>query len=109
MGGGRGEVAKGGAHYVVNELRDGGFFAVSHEPMQDGGWVAIHQEITAQKRAESQITYMARHDGLTGLANRAVLRERMQEGLARLQRGGRAFSPFIPDLELFKAVNHSLP
>jgi len=102
------EVARSEAHYVVNELRDGRFFAVSHEPMQDGGWVAIHQEITAQKRAESQITYMARHDGLTGLANRAVLRERMQEGLARLQRGGRAFSIFILDLDLFKAVNDSL-
>jgi len=102
------EVAKSEAHYVVNELRDGRFFAVSHQPMQNGGWVAIHQEITAQKRAESQITYMARHDGLTGLANRAVLRERMQEGLARLQRGGGAFSIFILDLDLFKAVNDSL-
>jgi len=102
------EVARSEAHYVVNELRDGRFFAVSHQPMQNGGWVAIHQEITAQKRAESQITYMARHDGLTGLANRAVLRERMQEGLARLQRGGGAFSIFILDLDLFKAVNDSL-
>jgi diguanylate cyclase (GGDEF)-like protein len=103
------EVARSEAHYVVNELRDGRFFAVSHQPMKDGGWVAIHQEITAQKRAESQIAYMARHDGLTGLANRAVLRERMQEGLARLQRGGGgAFSVFILDLDLFKAVNDSL-
>jgi diguanylate cyclase (GGDEF)-like protein len=102
------EVARSEAHYVVNELRDGRFFAVSHEPMRDGGWVAIHQEITAQKRAESQIAYMARHDGLTGLANRAVLRERMQEGLARLQRGGTPFSLFILDLDLFKAVNDSL-
>jgi diguanylate cyclase (GGDEF)-like protein len=102
------EVGRAEAHYVVNELRDGRFFAVSHQPMKDGGWVAIHQEITAQKRAESQIAYMARHDGLTGLANRAVLRERMQEGLARLQRGGAPFSIFILDLDLFKAVNDSL-
>ncbi len=96
------------ALYVVDELCDGRFFAVSLQPMRDGGWVAIHQDITAQKRAEAQITYMARHDGLTGLANRAVLHERIRDSLARLRRGGEAFSIFLLDLDLFKAVNDSL-
>ncbi|HEY2137780.1 MAG TPA: EAL domain-containing protein [Xanthobacteraceae bacterium] len=102
------EVSRSEPLYVVNELRDGRFFAVTHQPMLDGGWVAIHQEITAQKKAESQIAYMARHDGLTGLANRAVLRERMQESLDRVRQGRAAFSIFMLDLDLFKAVNDSL-
>jgi diguanylate cyclase (GGDEF)-like protein/PAS domain S-box-containing protein len=41
--------------YSENKLRDGRIFAVSHQPTQDGGWVAIHQEITVQKRAENEL------------------------------------------------------
>jgi diguanylate cyclase (GGDEF)-like protein len=102
------EVAKSKPYYAVNELRDGRIFAVSHQPMADGGWVAIHQDITAQKKAETQIAYLARHDVLTDLSNRAVLRERMEESLARLRRGGKPFTLFMLDLDVFKAVNDSL-
>jgi diguanylate cyclase (GGDEF)-like protein/PAS domain S-box-containing protein len=95
-------------YYCEIALRDGRTFAVNHRPMPDGGWVAIHQDITAQKQAESQITYMARHDGLTGLANRAVLLEKMEEAMARLRRHGNRFTIFVLDLDLFKMVNDSL-
>jgi diguanylate cyclase (GGDEF)-like protein/PAS domain S-box-containing protein len=93
---------------AVTELRDGRYFAVNNQPMQDGGWVALHQDITAQKRAETQIAYMARHDGLTGIANRAVLMEKMEEALERLRRRGVAFTIFMLDLDLFKTINDSL-
>ena len=95
-------------YYVENAMRDGRTFAVNHRPMPDGGWVAIHQDITAQKRAETQITYMARHDGLTGIANRAVLLEKMEDAAARLRRYGNRFTVFMLDLDLFKTVNDSL-
>lgn len=95
-------------YYAENGMRDGRTFAVNHRPMPDGGWVAIHQDITAQKRAETQITYMARHDDLTGLANRAVLLEKMEEARARLRRHGNRFTVFMLDLDLFKTVNDSL-
>jgi diguanylate cyclase (GGDEF)-like protein len=102
------QVAKSQPYYAVNELRDGRIFAVSHQPMRDGGWVSIHQDVTAQKRAETQIAYLARHDILTDLSNRAVLREKMLESLARLRRGGKAFNLFMLDLDIFKSVNDSL-
>jgi diguanylate cyclase (GGDEF)-like protein len=102
------QIAKSQPYYAVNELRDGRIFAVSHQPMQQGGWVTIHQDITAQKQAETQIAYLARHDVLTDLSNRAVLRERMEESLTRLRRGGRAVTLFMLDLDLFKGVNDSL-
>jgi len=102
------EVRRGEPYYAENVMRDGRTFAVNHRPMSDGGWVAIHQDITAQKRAETQIAYMARHDALTGLANRAVLLEKMEEALARLRRHGSRFTVFMLDLDLFKTVNDSL-
>jgi len=102
------EVRRREPYYAENVMRDGRTFAVNHRPMTDGGWVAIHQDITAQKRAEAQITYMARHDGLTGLANRAVLLEKIEEAIARQRRYGRRFTIFMLDLDLFKMVNDSL-
>jgi diguanylate cyclase (GGDEF)-like protein/PAS domain S-box-containing protein len=102
------EVRRREPYYIENAMRDGRTFAINHRPMVDGGWVAIHQDITAQKQAETQITYMARHDGLTSLANRAVLLEKMEEAVARLKRHGNRFMIFMLDLDLFKMVNDSL-
>ena len=90
------------------DMRDGRVLAVNHRPMPGGGWVAIHQDITAQKRAELQIAYMARHDDLTGLANRAVLLKKMEEALARVRSHDGHFTLFMLDLDLFKTVNDSL-
>ena len=102
------EVRRNDPYYTENAMRDGRVLGGNHRPMHDGGWVATHQDITAQKRAETQIAYMARHDGLTGLANRAVLLEKMEEALARLRRHGNRFTVFMLDLDLFKTVNDSL-
>src|ERR1019366_9424456 len=50
------EVSKSEPSYVVDQLDDGRVYAVSHRPMQEGGWVAIHEDLTdirtAEKRAE---------------------------------------------------------
>jgi diguanylate cyclase (GGDEF)-like protein len=67
-----------------------------------------HDDITERKRAEEKMAFMARHDALTGLANRVLLLEKMEESLARLRRRGEAFTVFVFDLDLFKSVNDSL-
>jgi diguanylate cyclase (GGDEF)-like protein len=102
------DVRKREPYDIEVTMRDGRVFAVNHRPMPEGGSVAIHQDITAQKRAESQIAYMARHDDLTSLANRAVLLKNIEEALVRVQRHGDRFTLFILDLDLFKTVNDSL-
>ncbi|HLH87037.1 MAG TPA: PAS-domain containing protein [Xanthobacteraceae bacterium] len=47
------EVAEAKAYHVVNELRDGRMIQVTHQPMEEGGWVAIHEDVTAEKLAEA--------------------------------------------------------
>ena len=102
------DVRKREPYDIETTMRDGRVLAVNHRPMPDGGSVAIHQDITPQKRAESQIAYMARYDDLTSLANRAVLLGKMRELLAQVQRQGDQFTLFMLDLDLFKTVNDSL-
>jgi diguanylate cyclase (GGDEF)-like protein len=49
------EVAAGQTYYAENELSDGRVYAVNHQPMADGGWVAIHQDITDLKKTEGAL------------------------------------------------------
>ena len=92
----------------IDMLRDGRTISITHQPMSDGGWVAIHQDITAQKRVEAELARMARYDALTGLANRALFMEKANEALARMREHGEEFSILMLDLDRFKTVNDSL-
>jgi diguanylate cyclase (GGDEF)-like protein len=93
---------------AVDQARDGRVFSISHQLMENGGWVAIHQDITSQKRVEAELAHMARYDPLTGLANRAVFLAQTNAALARGRRPGGRFSLLMLDLDQFKAVNDSL-
>jgi diguanylate cyclase (GGDEF)-like protein len=102
------QVARPEPSYAVNHLRDGRVIAVMHQPRKEGGWVAIHQDITSQKRIEAEIAYMARYDGLTALCNRMLFMEKIDEALARLRRRDEKFCVFMIDLDRFRGVNDSL-
>jgi diguanylate cyclase (GGDEF)-like protein len=89
------------------ELNDGRTIAIVNQPMPGGGWVSTHEDVTERRQAEMKIAHMARHDSLTGLPNRVLLRERLNEALAHVNRGQRLAVLYI-DLDLFKNVNDSL-
>jgi PAS domain-containing protein len=91
----------------VDYLADGRIIAVCQRPTSDGGWVATHEDITERRRVEAQIEHMARHDALTGLPNRILFRERLQEALIRLTRGS-GIAVLCLDLDRFKSVNDTL-
>ena len=93
---------------IIDHLRDGRVIAINHQRMDNGGWVAVHQDITAQKRVEAELAHMARYDALTGLANRALFLEKVNEALARLSSHADPFSVLMLDLDRFKAVNDLL-
>jgi diguanylate cyclase (GGDEF)-like protein len=92
---------------TVIELRDGRVIAVSHRAMPDGGWVSTHQDVTEKRRTEQRIAHMASHDALTNLPNRTLFRERMEQALARVNRG-ESVAVLCLDLDRFKEVNDTL-
>jgi diguanylate cyclase (GGDEF)-like protein len=94
---------------IANEqqLLDGRIILVLGRPMSNGGVVVIHMDVTEKRHAEKRIEYLARHDELTGLANRALLRERIENDLAQ-PGSGREVAVLCLDLDRFKHVNDAL-
>jgi diguanylate cyclase (GGDEF)-like protein/PAS domain S-box-containing protein len=65
-------------------------------------------DITERREAEQQIAYLAYHDSLTGLPNRALLAEHLELALARARRTSSGVALLYVDLDDFKLVNDSL-
>src|SRR5262249_29255453 len=68
-------------------LADGRVISLTNRPIAGIGWLASHEDITERTRAEERIAHMARHDALTDLPNRVLLRERLEHELKRVKRG----------------------
>jgi diguanylate cyclase (GGDEF)-like protein/PAS domain S-box-containing protein len=65
-------------------------------------------DITERKRAEARLAFMAQHDGLTGLANRTLLRQQMDDMLVHTRRSAEKLAVLVLGLDNFKAVNDTL-
>ena len=61
--------------------------------------------VIERKRAEDRITYLAYHDALTGLPNRALFQDRLAVTLAQAHRNDGAFAVVSLDLDRFKLIN----
>ena len=66
---------------------------------------AVARDITDLKDAERRLRELATHDYLTGLPNRVLLYDRLEQALARFQRHGQAVALLYLDLDRFKPVN----
>ncbi|WP_158219642.1 bifunctional diguanylate cyclase/phosphodiesterase [Ideonella sp. A 288] len=86
------------------QLDDGRLIEIVVSRRADGSCVALHEDVTEQREAQARISYLARHDLLTGLANRAVLREELERALAGNRRG-ETLALLCLDLDRFKPVN----
>ena len=71
-------------------------------------YVTVFTDITEKKRAEEAIWRQANFDALTGLPNRHMFNERLQQEVKRSQRTGTPFALMFLDLDHFKDVNDSL-
>ncbi|MBH9578118.1 ABC transporter substrate-binding protein [Inhella proteolytica] len=67
--------------------------------------VVTLRDVSERKRLEEEVARRATHDPLTGLPNRALIRERLGNALLRAQRSGQSLALLFIDLDGFKAIN----
>jgi diguanylate cyclase (GGDEF)-like protein len=91
----------------IMELHDGRLIRVVNQPLAHGGSVATHEDVTEEKRAEERIAYEACVDALTGLPNRKVFCEQLEQELKRVQRRERLAVLYL-DIDYLKRVNDTL-
>ncbi len=72
------------------------------------GYLLMLTDITERKKAEQTIQYMAYHDNLTGLPNRLLFNDRLQQEMARCRRNNDILAIMVLDLDQFKAINDTL-
>ncbi len=89
------------------------WFATSKVPLRDAkddviGIVGVCRDVTDRKKAEERIRHMALHDGLTGLPNRTLLMDRIEQGILQSKRSSIRLTMLFIDLDNFKTINDSL-
>lgn len=84
---------------------DGRVIEINSIPMEGGGILRTYSDITDRRRNEERIRHVARHDGLTSLANRGVFLECLEAVSEEAARTGKGFAVHYLDLDGFKPVN----
>ncbi len=82
---------------TISAVRDAGAAATNY--------VALFTDITAIKNHQLQLEHIAHYDALTGLPNRVLLADRLQQGIAQSQRHRRSMAVAYLDLDGFKSIN----
>jgi len=101
------KLAQGGPREETQNLSDGRVIRVTYYPLDGGGWVDMQEDITAQRRSDEKIEWLARHDALTEIPNRFHFRE-------CLERQFKCYDPRLGfalhwiDLDHFKEINDTL-
>lgn len=102
----------GSQQEVAGRRRDGSIFPMELAVSEIGSdrrlFTGIVRDITERKRLEAQLSHQALHDPLTGLANRALLVQRLELAVARRARHPGLLALLFIDLDRFKLINDTL-
>ena len=75
---------------------------------ESAGYVGIIRDVTERRRAQERLEQLAQFDVLTGLANRSLFRDRLEQALKRTERGADGPVLLFLDLDRFKTINDTL-
>ena len=98
------EIRKGAARRFITTKR----VSIRGENGDPAYLINLVEDVTERKRANDQIAFLAHHDQLTGLHNRARFAEKLDEAAKRCARHGTPFTVLMLDLDKFKYVNDTL-
>ncbi|MDD2662274.1 MAG: EAL domain-containing protein [Dechloromonas sp.] len=100
---------------IWDRRKDGGIYpkwlSISVIRDEEGAvryYIAHFTDVSSERAAEARLHHMAHHDVLTGLYNRASLKERLDHGLAVARRENAKIALLFIDLDRFKVINDTL-
>jgi diguanylate cyclase (GGDEF)-like protein/PAS domain S-box-containing protein len=85
----------------ITAVRDDAIGRTSH-------YIGIFSDISERKESEARIRHLAHHDALTGLPNRLLLDDRIEQALLKSRRSGHMTAVLFLDLDRFKHINETL-
>ncbi|MBF0454997.1 MAG: EAL domain-containing protein [Magnetococcales bacterium] len=98
-----------------NRRKDGEVFpvkvsiqAVYNDKREVRQFVCIYNDLTDIKQRDEKLVYSTTHDGLTGLPNRGLFLDRLQQAIRHAKRGNTRVGVTVIDIDLFKKINDSL-
>lgn len=98
-----------------NYRKDGSLFwndvylaPVRNESGQVTNFIGVETDVTDVKRRQDELEHLASHDALTGLPNRSLLHDRLQQAIAYAQRQRSVVAVASINLDRFKVINDSL-
>ena len=100
---------------IWNRRKDGSVFPewlnISSVCKDDGElthYIAVFNDISQLKQSQEELDHLAHHDPLTGLPNRLLLNERLEQAILRAKRKRAQLVVVFVDLDRFKHINDSL-
>lgn len=90
----------------IDRLSNGRILHVRSKPTSDGGFVALHEDVTERTLAGEKLAYIALHDRLTGLPNREGFRQKLERAaVACIGDDAEGCVVVLVDIDEFKTVN----
>ena len=100
---------------IWNRRRDGSVYPewLSISAVRDvesgvSHYIGVFSDMSERKAAEARIRFLAHHDTLTGLPNRVLMQDRLNQAVRNTRRSGRRVAVLCLDLDRFKTINDSL-
>ncbi len=100
---------------IWNRRKDGGIYpewlsisAVYNDASEVTHYIGVFQDISERKQSEARIHHLAHHDALTGLPNRLLLEDRLNQGMLKSKRNKKSMAVVFIDLDRFKNINDTL-
>lgn len=97
---------------IWNRTKEGGIYpawltisVIRNQDNEPINYIGIFTDITQQKAKEHKLQYLANYDGLTGLPNRTLFQDRLQQAIKQAKRHDKQIALFFMDLDRFKQVN----
>jgi len=99
------DVVRTGGGDLIEKLSNGRSVLIKYRTLEEGGWVATYEDITERLDSEEHISFLARHDSLTGLPNRLQFNAYLEEEIDAATWFNRKVAVVGIDLDKFKEIN----